>query len=341
MLSVVALLVALISPSVGRQTDRGRGRIWCVGAAVLYAAGIFSMLYAEQIPLGLVGVGLFCFFLSLVIIAVASAALIEGYVTDEVRKRTSTFWAMAGNVGMLSSNAMAYYFLKEHRTQLLLVDLVTTWMYLVFVIVALKNRLPRKPSAGVSVNYFAAIGKVIKQYPVRVALSALLFVSIYAQVYILPVVLREGGLDYVRLVPMIGMLNNVIVIVAGFLVAHGLIFKSARIQSYATFSLIGAGFALFPFAHSETLLVVSTLLWSLGEILIFPVSSSMIYSLYPVDQAGMGAAMKIILLRLAQVFAPIGGLLVAHLSPQGQSAILGLPFLLGLIAMILRNSKFR
>lgn len=337
MLSITMLLMSFVGPYVGRALDLGNGILWCGLASVFYIFGILGFALNLELQNFIIIPILLVYFLSQVISQVLYSALIEGYVNPAIRQRTATLLSMSGNFAMIFANLIAYFFFKEFRFLLLILDLATNVLMFIYMAYCFKQlHLEKKdsaPSVKDQLGPWKSMGKCFSAYPALMSSCIILFSAIYAQAYIFPMIFKQNGLDSYKFTTLMGIINASLVVLVGILITRNIALKTFKSQLLATCFFTGLGFLLMPYADSLPMLLIPVVIWSLGEITIFPVTTQIVYSIFPKDQIGLAAATKGILARLSQVITPLIAILMIHMSKPAQALLLALPLLFAYLIM--------
>jgi MFS family permease len=337
-LSFVSLASALVGPFVGHRIDKGGGRQWCWVAILLNGLGVGTLALAGSLSILIVALGLVSYFVSVTIAAVISSIVIEGYVSASLRQKTSSYWAVAGNAGLVVSGIIAFYFIAEYQTELLLIDFVTTSLFIVYLAGQLKGE--RGSEARAPQAYFRGAGKAIFLNPILSTVAVAIFLSLYFQMYVFPVLFKINGLRFDELTPLVGTLNSAVVIGVGLLVGRGAILNGLNSKIIVFFLATIAGFFLMPFFRSEISILLVTGIWSIGEILIYPITAHLAYT--SIAPEGLAAAVKTIWIRSAQTIAPLFAIAVSNThDSHSQAWILVAPLILGLALLIANRAGIR
>lgn len=330
-LSMTLLLMSFAGPYVGRALDLGNGILWCTLATIFYALGILGFALNLELQNFIIIPILLVYFLSQVISQVLYSALIEGYVNPAIRQRTSTLLSMSGNFAMIFANLIAYFLFKEFRFALLILDLITNVVMFGYMAYCFKQlHLEKKDSAPNikdQLGPWKSMGKCFAAYPALMSSCVILFAAIYAQAYIFPMIFKQNGLEAYKFTTLMGTINASLVVLVGVLITKNLALKTFKSQLIATCFFTGIGFLLMPYADSLPTLLIPVFIWSLGEITIFPVTTQIVYSIFPKDQIGIAAATKGILARLSQVITPLIAIAMINMSKPAQALVLALPFI--------------
>lgn len=329
-LSATMLVMSFVGPYVGRGLDLGKGILWSILAIVFYAIGILGFVFNLELHSFAVVPILLFYFLSLVIAQILCSALIEGYIDPSLRQKTATLMSMSGNFAVVFANLGAYFFFKENRSLLLVIDLATNILMFGYMAYCFKNlHIPKRHSESFTeqLGPWKSMGKCFASYPALMLSCILLFAAVYAQAYIFPMLFKLNGVDSYKFTTLMGTINGLLVVLVGFLITKNLSFKTFHSKLVATCFFTGVGFLFMPYAHDLPTLIIPVVIWSLGEITIFPVTTQIVYSVFPEDQIGIAAATKGILARLSQVVTPLIAIAMLNMPLVFQALCLSIPFI--------------
>lgn len=328
-LALTMLLMSFIGPYVGRGLDLGHGVLWSFLAAVFYTVGILGFVFNLELQHFVIIPILIFYFVSLVIAQTLCSALIEGYIAPELRQKTATLLSMSGNLAMIVANLTAFFYFKANRELLLIIDLATNalmFAYMAYCFRNLKLQTKAKEAQTKQPSPWSAMGKIFAAYPLLMLSCILLLSSVYAQAYIFPIIFKANGVDSYKFTTLMGTINGLIVVAVGLLITRNLAFKTFNSKVIATCFFTGAGFFFMPYVDSLPTLIWPILIWSIGEITIYPVTTQIVYSIFPESEIGIAAATKGILARLAQVITPLIAIVMIKLPLLNQALLFSLPF---------------
>jgi hypothetical protein len=260
------------------------------------------MAFAELSPLTAIPF-LISFFVGQAIGPILGSTLIEGSVSVQDRAISSTLLAVVGNLGMIIASGLAFLWFKDHRQLFLVLDAISTTMFLGYTSICFRKRNFQKKrpiEAGATFSFAFE-----KRNLAPIASCLLLLIVLYSQSYFFPIMFKELGVDEYKFTTTMGLVGGICIVGLGLLLANKIILNtySGRLKAACLGS--AAAFVVIPFCRNPWELSAGTAILSIGEVPIYPVLSHVVYAVYPRDQVGAAAALKGMLTALAQVITPL------------------------------------
>ncbi|MEU3838650.1 MFS transporter [Streptomyces sp. NPDC028635] len=295
----------------------GRRRTLLTGnlATVVLMAGLGFARDRVSILLLAVGVGM-----ASNMIRPAVNALMIDLVAEEHRPRAFSlqFWAV--NLGFSVAGALAGFVIDVDYRLLFLLDAGTTLVAAVVVLLAVPEpaRDPGVPSGSAAragrTERGGGVGVVLRDRPflALVGLAVLFSVVFMQHMSTLPLAVQDAGLPPAAYGWLITL--NGVVIVLGQLFVPRLVAKRRpeRILALAA-ALMGGGFAVIAVGHSAAFFVVSTLVWTTGEMLNAATGPALAASLSPDHMRGRYQAFFTVSYNVAGLIGPsLGGYVLQH-----------------------------
>lgn len=332
------LLSAGLQPKIGALLDGGRDRLVLGLAAGGVLIGIWG-IYASARAISVLVPALVVFITAFSASGTAASRIIEGTATDESRGKVALILMGTVNLGFAVSSMLAFFFLQTRQSQLLLLDAVTTLIY----IAGLYHYRPRaQPGAPSEAAEHGARAVFLGSRGAAIGGTFLIFVSTAACLSAVPLLYARQGALGNQMSPVMFGLCNVVVAVAGMGFASALNEIPLPLQILASAMLFSIGHALLPWVDSQLKNVLVTVVWSMGEVFAYPITSRLIFAAYPAAEAGRAAGVKGSLMRLAMAATPALSALTAGLEPRVFSTVFGLIPLAGgalLFAAFLRQER--
>lgn len=245
----------------------------------------------------------------------AAGALIADLVPHELRVRAFSCQRLAINLGFAAGMAIAGFMAKHSFMTLFYVDAGTTLILGLTVWIGLKRR---QSPAAVRSGWAHALRHMRSNVAFKYAAAASFLISIVfwqmSSSYGLQT--TEGaGLDE-RVYGLLMALNGILIVFIELpLTSFTRRFNPVTIMATG-YSLIGIGMGLNAFGATLTLLVVSMLVFTIGEMIALPVSSSYLASLAPDEMRGRYQGVMSITWSSAVMVAPYFGLTLYQYSPM-------------------------
>jgi MFS family permease len=205
----------------------------------------------------------------------AISAVMADITTTDNRKAAFSLSYLGKNIGFAIGPLIAGFLYKEHLTLLFMGDALTTLVFIMLIALWVPETRPSKEQTeGLSNQEQPVEGSawtVLVQRPILLAfaLIQMLLTFVYAQhVFSLPLQMvelyHENG---ATVFGTLASVNGLVVIIFTTLITE----LTAKFKSTYNMTLVGVlygiGFGMLYFVHSLPLLIMSTAIWTLGEIL--------------------------------------------------------------------------
>jgi MFS family permease len=252
-------------------------------------------------------------------------AMVTDTTTKETRQSAFSLLYLGTNIGVAVGPLMAGFLINSHLKLFFLLDAITTIVSLIPVIIFVKDTLPSKKaieSIGKNDTERAEKGSVFRALLKRPILLIFTFVSvIYSLIYAqytfgLPLFVNDifGNTNGPKFYGSLMSVNAIQVI----LLTLFIIGFTKRIKPIINISIAGFlfafGFGMLYFSKYLYLFVISTLIWTLGEIILTVNSSVFIANNSPITHRGRFNAVISFVQQSGFALAPLlTGIFIAHL----------------------------
>jgi len=252
-------------------------------------------------------------------------AMVTDTTTKETRQSAFSLLYLGTNIGMAIGPLMAGFLINSHLKLFFLLDAVTTIASLIPVLIFVKDTLPSKEaieSIGENDTERAEKGSVFRallKRPILVifTLVSVIYSLIYAQyTFGLPLFVNDifGNANGPKIYGSLMSVNAVQVI----LLTLFIIGFTKRIKPIINISIAGLlfafGFGMLYFSKYLYLFVISTIIWTLGEIILTVNSSVFIANNSPITHRGRFNAVISFIQESGYALAPLlTGILIADL----------------------------
>ena len=269
----------------------------------------------------------------------AAGALIADLVPPELRIRAFSCQRWAVNIGFAAGMATAGLMVKKSFMALFIVDAGTTLILGLTVWFGLKSRPVRHAAMG---GWHHALKHVRGNVPFLTACAAsFLMTLVFLQMsctYSLQTTLG-AGLDESTYGFLMALNGIMIACLELPLTSFTRRFNPVRIIA-AGYALIGIGMGINYFGASLPLLLVSVIVFTLGEMIAMPVSAGYMASLAPDEMRGRYQGVMSITWSTATMVGPSLGIMFYHFSPQVLwVTVMGLALLAALIILASQRGK--
>lgn len=320
LMCIAFLFSATLQPMIGSLLDEGKDRLVLGGAAAGILLGITGIYISEEAKAALIP-ALVVFITAFSAISTAASRILEGTATEESRGKVALILMGTVNFGFAVSSILAYFFLQTHQSLLLVLDAVTTLLF----IGGLYHFRPRTGTAAVpAAGRGAAPGSSSPARGAAIGGSFLIFISTAACLSAIPLLYARQGQLGTQMAPLMFGICNVVVAVLGIGFASA-INKIPLVQQIVISAVFFAvGHSLVPWVDSHMKNVIVTIFWSIGEVFAYPIAAKLIFSSYTPAEAGKAAGIKSSLMRLAMAATPALAALTVNSDPRVFSAVFGL-----------------
>ena len=265
----------------------------------------------------------------------AAGALIADLIPPELRVRAYSCQRWAINVGFAAGMATAGFMAKKSFMALFIADAGTTLILGLTVLFGLKER-PTARAANSNNGWSHALKHMKGNVPFQLASAASFLIAVvFLQMscsYSLQT--TEGaGLDE-RSYGLLMALNGIMIACLELpLTGYTRRFSPGAMMA-AGYALVGIGMGINTFGATLPLLVISLVVFTTGEMIALPVSSSYLASLAPDDMRGRYQGVTSITWSSATMVGPALGLAIYHVHPPLLwLTIMGLAFLAALLVL--------
>jgi len=235
----------------------------------------------------------------------AAAALIADVTTPAQRVTAFALYRFAINLGFAIGPAAGGFLAERSFQWLFFGDAATSLVYAGIAMVALPNRIGEQHDTA---PRRSALPVILRDTRFLLFVSSTLMASAvfmqHTSTY--PLQMAAYGHSSAVFGALISM-NGVIICLTELPLTGYTRRRSARRVMTTGMVIIGAGFALTAFVHSIPLLLVTVMIWTLGEMLYFPMAAAHIANVSPPDMRGRYHGAWGIAWGLGAVLGPVAG----------------------------------
>ena len=215
----------------------------------------------------------------------AGAALLTDITTPSQRLTTFATYRLAMNLGMAVGPAVGGFLAERSFFYIFIGDAITSVIFGVIALFALPNRTAdHERTIGKS---GAAAGMIFRDtYFLIFLLASTLGAFVYMQVHTsYPLQLAAYGFS-ARIYGLLISINGFIVMAIELPITRITRRRSPQAVMFVGFLLVAIGFALTGFVSTLPLLVMTVVIWTLGEIVMVPVASAHVANIAPAHMRG-------------------------------------------------------
>jgi MFS family permease len=241
----------------------------------------------------------------------AASALIADVTTPMQRVTAYALYRLAINLGFAFGPAVGGLLATRSFTLLFVGDALTSLVYAGIAIAALPNRTAEHHAPGPRRN---ALHTILHdgRFLVFVTASLMAAMVFMQHVSTYPLQIEAYGFSS-RVFGLLISLNGAFICLVELPLVSVTRRLPARRVMMTGFGFIGLGFGLTGFVHTLPLLVVTVIVWTIGEMIYFPVAAAHVANVAPPDMRGRYHGAYGISWGLGAVLGPIiGTTLLAH-----------------------------
>ncbi|MEZ4818592.1 MAG: MFS transporter [Bdellovibrionota bacterium] len=331
LLMVIYATVGVLQFFVGKFFDQGKYlfSLYASFVGVLLGLSIFIVAFDQLLwfifgtTILLLGIG---------ILATAITRAIEGSVPLTFRGRVATVKYLVQNIGFCTAAIIGFFFLQEHRTLLLSLDLLTTLSVIVFLLVLFKTmlRVENLPSTRRTLA-FSEIWSLFRARW-RVFLGAqLIFIEIFSHSEVQPILYDRLGLETIRWTTFMFVCNTATVVLVTSLITKYGKGKNIKAISFIGALFYGIGHGMVPYFLQPWGIAMTTVISVLGEIFWVAPLATIVYMQFKDDDVGMASGIRMTIRSFAFVFNPIIAFILFRYIPDVR---LGFALIYGLIPLL-------
>jgi predicted MFS family arabinose efflux permease len=239
-------------------------------------------------------------------------------------KSASDNYYVVHNLGLFTACGFAYLFIKDYQNILLILDIITTLFAIGIIYAQIPKSKQVTPKQGVKV--FEVIFKTPNAF--KVLISILLFdIAAFSHFYILPLEYSSHhSLEFGKTTLM--LMTNTFTVLFAFIFLKKLIssFSTKKVILIAS-SLMAGGMALALFAKSPLWIILTSIIWSLGEYLYFKNINTFLYKTFPEEHKGLASGLAVFCYGLSKAICPFLGYFLIGNTPLLILLFLLTPFL--------------
>ena len=255
-----------------------------------FGTPIFMMALYFSYSLEMIALTAFTFGLFFDLYRPASSAMIADLVPaqDRVRAYALRYWAI--NIGASVGLALAGFLAKQAYVLLFIGDALTTLVFGVIIVFAIKETRPQKTKRNVSTFSLRlnipANERSTFAFALVFTLLSIVFGAIFVQTSVTtPLAMKADGLsesDY----GLVSAINGIIIVIVS-LPLNQYLTRFSRFSVIAAAALLaGIGFGTYALANTIPVYVTGIIIWTLGELIASPLGTTIIADISPVERRG-------------------------------------------------------
>jgi predicted MFS family arabinose efflux permease len=205
---------------------------------------------------------------------------LEGTSSKESRLSASAFLHMTANAGAACSGVISYLFFSKNKNLLLGIDLATTIMFVTSLFYAIKkipkiNKLENKATDSI----FKAAQSLNSKKILFIIASVFFGIAGFNNYSGIPALFIKLGLDPTKATSLMSITNTLAVVFGTFLIGK---FSIKNKQFYLIISslILALGMVLVPFSTNTTMVVISTVIWTIAEAVGWPIIIFYYYEIF-------------------------------------------------------------
>ena len=337
-LSLGFALSALIIPILGQTLDFGK--FSTVGIISLFALciGVFPFIITNRLPVWVVFICASFYVFGHSATSMASKRVSEALSQKEHLARSASITHMVESAALGCACILSYFLIKKFQTALIGADIASS-IFLVFFLWLTFSKTKR---LELLVNSFTKKKNKIgfrfayKNKLLSIAIY-LPFVTAACHQSAIPILLVKNTVNSKEKVALMLLTNMLTVILFSYLNSKGRLGKPSIKQYIFAMIFISAGHLGVPFVSSDSEIVITTVIWSIGEALFYPLFAFLVLGNFKSDESGGASATKSFYLQTTLALSPIIAAAITSFNNIAFSVFYGLCPLLGAVIVC----KFR
>jgi hypothetical protein len=304
-LALASLMSGFWQPLMGRWLDEGRFRTAFAIIASAYALGILAFL-SSMGSTAIIILGSLSLVVAMTTLRTLQSLAIVGRFQGEERAHMAGVRYLVSNFALGVAAAIAFQWLHTHRTLLLSIDLLTTLILgsgLTWFL--LRERRKQTDNVISSSGSLAVLREAFQVHGLPMAGICLITIGFMGQVTYLPLQLTKRGLPAVEWNALVLVVNTATIVLGMRLLRRITQNWSDQQRGAVGAGLIAIGLALVPLVSSPGILVLVTLLWTVGEMIFIPWEQVKLYEFFGHAQPGLASGAITFVMTICQVLAPL------------------------------------
>ncbi len=244
----------------------------------------------------------------------AASALIADVTEPAQRVTAYALYRLAINLGFAVGPAVGGFIAERSFTLLFVGDAITSVIYAGIALFALPNRVGEQHETD---ERRSALPVILRDTPFLLFIASTLAASAVFMQFVssYPLQVEAYGHSSAMFGILISM-NGVIICLTELPLTSYTRRRPARRVMTLGMLVIGAGFLMTGFVRSVPLLMLTVVIWTVGEMLYFPMASAHVANVSPPDMRGRYQGAWGIAWGLGAVLGPVGGTALFALDPR-------------------------
>jgi hypothetical protein len=299
--SISILAAGIFQPKFGRYLDQGKLGLVAVVTLLSIICGS-GLLVPQHLPIQIAVFAVLSFSFGFALVMTLITRCLEAAIDLPLRPKAVSLSYLFQNTGMGIAAFLAFLFLRDHRSFLLIADGLTTALLCLGIFFVLHQRGESSPPVLSDVRGPNTGWGWIRRFPAFPCF--LLYILTSAPKTAIPMIFYLNGLPLEKMVALSLGINTATVVLVTLLVSRGFFRLSPINKLYLSVGCLAIGLALLTMCHTVLLVTLVTILWSAGEAIGIPPSYVVILNGFTAEEKGLSSGVKIFLIRAAQVTAP-------------------------------------
>ncbi|GMA14683.1 MFS transporter [Deinococcus metallilatus] len=298
----------------------------------LIGGGLMLLLLAQARTFPQLFAGVLAYSLFTAMYKPAASTAVADMTSGAQRSRAYNLMYWAINVGASVAPVLGGWLSRFSFKLLFYLDAVTMFIYSALLV--LFFRLPKRAHGSVKKTSLLPRDSLLWQFCV----ASLLYSLTYQSYKLLALVFAQQGFTAVQYGQVLSV-NGLLVILLGLPIGHHVSRTSHPRWQVAGAALLGTGFLIHAVAQTFALHVLAVVVWTLGEIVAYSISKTIISELAAPAQRGTYIGLVGSMSGLATLIAPLlGGFLLAQAGATPMWLVIaGLGFAAALLFLVLEG----
>lgn len=331
--SLAFLISGILQPKFGSLLDRGKYFVPLFLSTIFVSYGLLTLVFSLESRVGLV-IGVVSLLAGMGIVNTSFNRFTVGDVPTSLRAEATAKKQVSVNIAFGVGAICAYFYLKDHSDLLLLGDLVTTlFVIIVLYFIARKRHKTHKVENEVKRNL--TLRFVFKNVRGLFGLY-LCQIAIMSTMVNMPLIYAQLGLESMKATAISLVTGTVLTLIFMKCIVNYVNHKvkwSLKKQLAVGGLFLGIGSMMIPYCLTTWGVVLSTLVWGIGEMILIPATTVLIYEIFAKNQTGLASGVDTAIKQFALVSTPMIGALVLNAGQLGYAIVFGLAPILPLLIL--------
>ncbi|MCB9061226.1 MAG: MFS transporter [Halobacteriovoraceae bacterium] len=338
--SVTLFCLSFLMPFIGRLLDKDCSIkiLTCNFVIMLFAT---LLILSEDFKSELIFI-IPILILTTSVIGLVTMRTLEGVVSRIKIKNAVLNNYVVQNLSMAVSATLIYILSFSNRNTLLVLDLITTLIFTLFLIYISSSRVKSIRKDNANESLFRETFYYFYKHKREVVGLILIFSVAFSHLSSFPMLYIENGIDPKHAMSILLFVNTITVIIFSRIQARLSIDIHKFKYLFVATLFLSIGHVLVPFyLKSISGIAITTFIWTIGEALVFPIFTLIILEKFSTSNGGLASGTKDMVVKLSLSLAPIFSFLIFKISIIDFSSLMGISPILGFVFVVSGQNKIQ